>query len=162
VSPNDSGMWRRIVQIPFTAIIPPSEQDPELKKRLTGDPSVQTAILAWAVEGCRLWQEEGLTPPARVIAYTEEYRVESDPLADFFDEMCSVEVAAITQRSRVRAVYHQWAKRNQLEPVSDKELSAGLRARGVEDAEKKHKGERAWRGVALGGSRPVINDDTAE
>src|SRR5262249_17900430 len=78
VSAADSGIWRRIVQVPFTEAIPESERDPEVKRRLQHDPEVQAAILAWAVEGALVWQQDGLLIPERVRSYTDEYRAEND------------------------------------------------------------------------------------
>ena len=56
--------------IPFTVTIPTEQQDKnlgaKLKKELPG-------ILAWAVEGCKLWQKEGLTPPPTMQAAVQAY-----------------------------------------------------------------------------------------
>jgi putative DNA primase/helicase len=149
VNPNDSGMWRRIIQIPFTADIPESERDPMLKLRLRDDSQVQAAILAWAVTGCRLWQEHDLDPPERVAKYTEEYRVETDPLAEFLDEHCVFEPDAVDTRREIRIAYQEWARMNGHEAVHDRVLGASLRRRGVEEISEKVRGERGWKGVKL-------------
>src|SRR5581483_2360573 len=99
VSATDSGIWRRIVQLPFTEAIPEHERDPNVKKRLKEDPEVLSAILAWAVEGAAAWQQHGLLIPDRVQSYTAEYRAENDPLSDFFDERCQLDPQACIRRS---------------------------------------------------------------
>ena len=48
---NDDALWRRILQVPFTVVIPPAERNPDLKRTLRTDPTEQTAILAWLVHG---------------------------------------------------------------------------------------------------------------
>lgn len=61
---SDDALWRRIVQVPFTVVIPEPERDPELKRALRTDPAEQTAILAWLVQGCLEWQRRGLDVPS--------------------------------------------------------------------------------------------------
>jgi putative DNA primase/helicase len=156
VDATDSGMWRRILQIPFVVVVPPAKQDKELKKKLRHDPAMQSAILAWAVQGCLEWQEYGLQPPHSVTAYTQEYRNETDPLSDFFDEQCIFEAAAADTRNAVRDRHRQWAWRNHTEAASDKKLAASLRARGVTEGPK-IQGKRAWHGVRLIGADPPTN-----
>lgn len=79
VHADDDALWRRILQIPFTVVIPPDERDPELKRALRTNPVEQAAILAWLIQGCRDWQTRGLDVPDRVRDYTAEYRAENDP-----------------------------------------------------------------------------------
>lgn len=128
--------------------IPERERDPEIKLRLKRDPQVQSAIFAWAVEGCRAWQERGLVVPERVRRYTEEYRAENDPLADFFEERCVFEPRAVVRRSELRRAYEEWARENGEWPVAPRTLAGALKARGGSDGVKVD-GERAWRGVSL-------------
>jgi putative DNA primase/helicase len=148
VSASDSGMWRRIVQVPFTEAIPEQERDPGVKLQLKHDHDVQAAILAWALEGCLAWQKHGLAIPERVRLYTDEYRAENDPLADFFEERCVFEPRAVVRRSELRRAYEEWAKENGEWPVAPRTLAGALKARGGSDGVKVD-GERAWRGVSL-------------
>jgi putative DNA primase/helicase len=53
VNADDEAISRRILQIPFTVVIPPDERDPELKRALRSDATEQSAILTWLVQGCR-------------------------------------------------------------------------------------------------------------
>lgn len=154
VSASDSGMWRRIVQMPFTEAIPEQERDPQVKLQLKHDPQVQSAVLAWGLEGCLAWQQQGLAIPERVRHYTEEYRAENDQLADFFEERCAFEPRAVVRRSELRRAYEEWAKENGEWTVAPRTLAAALKARGGSDGAKMG-GERAWRGVGLRPSGPV-------
>jgi putative DNA primase/helicase len=148
VHASDTGIWRRIVQMPFTEAIPEEKRDPTVKHRLRNDPEVQQAILAWAVEGCIAWQHDGLQIPERVRDYTEEYRQENDPLADFFDEYCLFEPDARVSRKRLRSVYGYWAHRLFQKPWSAKAFADELKRRGVTDGGKLN-GDRAWGGIRL-------------
>jgi putative DNA primase/helicase len=107
-----------------------------MKLRLKRDPQVQSAILAWALEGCRAWQERGLVVPERVRRYTEEYRAENDPLADFFEERCVFEPRAVVRRSELRKAYEEWARENGEWPVAPRTLAGALKARGGNDGAK--------------------------
>jgi putative DNA primase/helicase len=148
VSATDSGIWRRIVQIPFTVEIPEGERDRSLKQRLTSDPKIQTAILAWAVDGALAWQEAGLDVPAKVKAYTEEYRQENDPLQDFLDECCLLQPAAHVKRKALRKTYERWAWTNHRPQLSTRRFADLLKTRGV-IAGGKVGDERTWVGITL-------------
>ena len=109
---------------------------------------MQQAILVWAVQGCLAWQQDGLQIPERVRAYTEEYRQENDPLAEFFDECCLFGPDARVSRARLRTVYGHWAQRRFQKPWSAKAFADELKRRGVTDGGKLN-GDRAWQGVRL-------------
>ena len=57
VNADDAAIWRRILQLPFVNVIPEAERDERVKLALRTDPDVQSAILAWAVQGCLEWQQ---------------------------------------------------------------------------------------------------------
>src|SRR5213594_2754704 len=60
--------------------IPDAEQDKTLPDKLRAE---LPGILRWAVEGCRLWQAQGLVAPSAVLAATEGYKNEMDTLGNF-------------------------------------------------------------------------------
>jgi phage/plasmid-associated DNA primase len=66
----DEALRRRLLLIPFEAVIPPNDRDPDLADKLQAE---RPAILHWMIEGCLEWQRTGLRPPARVQAATGEY-----------------------------------------------------------------------------------------
>ncbi len=53
----------------------------QLKKEWPG-------ILRWAIDGCRLWLDQGLAPPEVVIAATEEYVADEDQIGRWIDDNC--------------------------------------------------------------------------
>lgn len=87
VHETTKAFWRRVRLIPFLVTIPDDKVDKDLNKKLESEAQ---GILAWMVEGCRLWQQEGLTPPLKVIEATAEYRDEMDILAGFLDDVCEL------------------------------------------------------------------------
>jgi putative DNA primase/helicase len=156
LSASDSGIWRRIVQIPFVREIPEGERDPSLKLRLTSDPDVQSAILAWAVEGALAWQQQGLAVPMRVKAYTEEYRQENNPLQEFLTECCLLDPGARTPRSKLKHAFDRWARLNGQPSLTPKRFSDLLKLKDITDGGKTGD-DRTWLGIRL-----VHTEDEAE
>ena len=54
VPDNDSGIWRRMREIPFVVKFP--EPDTTIRPTLTDPEVAGSAVLAWAVQGCLDWQ----------------------------------------------------------------------------------------------------------
>jgi putative DNA primase/helicase len=77
---QDDGIWRRTKLIPFTQDFQ-GREDRDLGAKLLRESS---GILGWLVEGCLLWQAEGLALPEQVRQASAEYRTEQDTLAEFF------------------------------------------------------------------------------
>ena len=74
----------RLLIIPFNRHFEEHEQDKSLKTTLS-DPAALSGILNWAVEGYRLFKEEGLEPPEDVKTATAQYRQDSDRISQFID-----------------------------------------------------------------------------
>lgn len=106
---TDTGIWRRIHMIPFTAQIPPDKVDRNLKYKLRAE---LAAIFRWAVEGCLLWQSEGLKMPRAVMEIVREYRREMDVISAFIEDRCEVGKGLSVQSSRLFAAYSEWAENN--------------------------------------------------
>lgn len=145
---NDDALWRRILQIPFTVVIPPDERDPELKRALRTDPAEQTAVLAWLVQGCLQWQERGLDVPNRVRDYTAEYRAENDPLGEWITDECSLHPDEWTPARALRDAYEHWCEEIGTKPIDGgRPWGNALKARDCSRA--KRNAGRGWKGIAL-------------
>jgi putative DNA primase/helicase len=119
---TDDGIWRRIRLIPFTVSIPPEEQDRTLcDKLLTELPG----ILNWALQGCVLWQREGLGLPLKVKTAIATYRAEMDTLADFLAECCTMEKHAMATARELYTRYTFWCEENGERPSGKKPLACG-------------------------------------
>lgn len=84
---TDDGIWRRLMLVPFDVQIPEEERDPDLVDRLWEE---RAGIFAWLVEGLCEALEVGVQPPSSVVAATQEYRAESDPVGQFLTACCVV------------------------------------------------------------------------
>lgn len=103
---TDTGIWRRIHMIPFTVQIPEEKIDRRLKYKLSAE---LTGIFRWAVEGCLMWQKEGLKMPRAVLEEVREYRREMDVISAFVEDKCTVGKGLSVQSSALYAAYLRWA-----------------------------------------------------
>lgn len=92
---SDFAFWERMHLIPFERRFVKGE--PQKPNELTRDKGLKDklrqelpGILAWLVRGCLEWQQEGLNPPPKVLAATDEYRRDEDLRSIFIDECCLV------------------------------------------------------------------------
>lgn len=108
---TDVGIWRRIKLIPFEVNIPKSKVDKNLKYKLRQE---FPQILAWAVEGCMKWQEEGLEDPLCVVDATKDYKQEMDLIAGFVEQCVIIDYENNDKIMGVElfAIYKAWAKAN--------------------------------------------------
>jgi len=74
---------RRIYVVPFTVTI--TNPDQQLTEKLRAE---WPGILAWMIEGCRMWLTNGLNPPEAVKAATAAYLAEEDKIAQWIEEAC--------------------------------------------------------------------------
>jgi putative DNA primase/helicase len=81
----DAAIEARFRLIPFTVTIPIEERDVDLEQKLKAE---WPAILQWMVEGCLLWQSEGLAPPPSVAAATRNYLSQEDAMTSWYHECC--------------------------------------------------------------------------
>ena len=106
---TDVGIWRRIHLIPFSVQIPEDKVDKRLAYRLRQE---FPGILRWAVEGCLLWQKEGLEQPTAVKDATKEYRAEMDVISAFLGACCTLDPKGREKASDLYQAYDKWATEN--------------------------------------------------
>ena len=106
VTDDSEGFWRRVRLIPFTQQFRGAGADPNLADALNAEAE---GILAWLVRGVLAWRQRGLEPPDCVRTVTDDYRTESDPLADFLAECCELGPNYTATASVLSKAYGQWA-----------------------------------------------------
>lgn len=106
---TDLGIWRRIRMIPFTIMIPPEKVDKNLKSKLRTELPL---IFKWAVEGCKMWQSEGLELPDSVRITTEEYKAEMDILSVFLNDCVETNYLTKEKASEIYDSYSHWCDEN--------------------------------------------------
>jgi putative DNA primase/helicase len=147
VPDEDDALWERIRELPFREHIAEEERDPGLRSRLRTAGLDLEAVLAWTVEGCLLWQREGLGKPEIVRRATMEFRRDMDPLKGFFEECCVLEPTRWTPARVLRSEYEKWASENGERVLSGKDFGKRLVARGCKP-KRLHSG-RGWQGIKL-------------
>lgn len=145
---DDSGIWNRLVLVPFRNIIPAEEQDPNLfnkfKEELPG-------ILAWAVRGCVKWINSGeLLPklPEMFMNETAGYQERMDTLGLFLQDCCNQGDDKRVEPSALYEAYINWCSRNGISSaLNNPTFKTRLEERGFKQ-ERDHQG-RFWKGISL-------------
>lgn len=145
ITGTDEAIWSRIRLIPFTVTIPPEKRDKHLAEKLQAE---APGILNWALEGLKMYREDGLQTPHTVSAATANYRQESDLINRFFDSCCVCSEKAKVGAAELYAAYKRWTgEAGETYQMSEKEFKDTLLQRGVRQ-ERKNVG-LFWIGVAL-------------
>lgn len=121
---TDTGIWRRIHMIPFNVQISEDKVDKNLTHKLKAE---MTGIFKWCIDGCLMWQREGLQMPAAVLKSVREYRREMDVISAFIEDKCTLE--GTVQASMLYAAYASWADSNNEYCMSNTKFSTELAKR---------------------------------
>jgi phage/plasmid-associated DNA primase len=135
---------RRFHLIPFNVIIPPAERDKALAEKLKAE---WPGILRWAIDGCLMWQREGLKPPAGVVAATKDYLAGEDIIGQWIGDCCEEGHALRHEQDLLYASWSEWSERNRGPRHSSRAFYRLLTERGFE--QKKMDGKRWMLGLAL-------------
>jgi P4 family phage/plasmid primase-like protien len=147
---RDDAIWDRIRLVPFDVRIPDSERRPmdellaEFRAELPG-------ILAWAVQGCLEWQENGLGTPLEVVQATAVYEQEMDTLGDFIEESCVRIAKSVVTSNEFYQAYRAWAQSAGEYVLSQKVFSLRMAERGAREGfGKRHTMHgQMWTGIGL-------------
>ncbi len=142
---TDLGIWSRVRLVPFRVTIPRQDRDTTLMEKLQRE---WPGIFAWAVQGCRDWQENGLQEPPEVWQATTEYRDEMDVLGAFIEDRCVEEEGTRSTATVLYDAYQLWAKDSGERVLPKRNFGQRLEERGYL-AGKGAKGIRLWRGLRL-------------
>lgn len=148
VRDDEEAIWRRLLMVPFDATIPEAQRDGTVKEKLRNPTVSGAAILAWAVEGCRKWQAEGLRVADRVRESGQAYRAEMQVFGQFLEDECIEGSEHWVEIGQLRAGYERWALRQGYRfPLGPQRVGEALRARGC--VPRKRGGARGWQGLSL-------------
>ncbi len=139
-------MWRRIKAIPFTVTIPEAEIKKDLPEKLRAE---HAGILRWAVEGCLGWREPGFKTPQVILEATEEYRQESDTLAEFIGECCEKDPKALTSTGDLYMRYAQWCEKSRERLCAKNTFASLLEERGYHAVREGKLRTRVRQGIKL-------------
>jgi putative DNA primase/helicase len=137
------GMERRLHIAEFPETIPLHEQIPKIEEKLQDE---WPAILAWAIEGCLIWQKEGLSKPAAVKNAVREYVDTQDIISDWLSEKTEKCDAKVKQTD-LYANYSAYIKAAGMGALGSTRLGPELKKRGY--VQQKSNGTRFWYGLQI-------------
>lgn len=149
-----NSIWRRIKLMPFENIFTEENRDKHFAEKIMKNE--MPGILAWAVEGCLLWQSEGLQDPLEVRSATDKYRGEMDTFSNFFDECCVVNPDSRVSNKMLRAAYEEWCRDNGEYMMSQRPLSQKLIEKGFSKVHSSGTGAIEWKGFCIRESAAVL------
>lgn len=107
---TSNAIWRRLKLIPFHRTFTERDRDPTLLNKLAGE---LPGILNFALDGLRRLRQRGSFPEsAAVAAAINEYRMESNPVAQWLGERTTPTGEPSTLASALFEDYQLWATRN--------------------------------------------------
>ncbi len=148
------GLWRRMRLVPFNVQIPDEEDEKNLDEVLRAE---LPGVLAWAVSGAIQWYRTGLPFPKAVKDATENYREESDVMAEFIDERCTRDPAAQVLAGNLYTAYKHWCEHRGDTPVSNNVFGRKLTDRGI--GGEKRGGQKYRTGLKL---KPYASGTSSE
>lgn len=107
--------WRRVLLVPFRRQFSEAERDGSLREKLKAE---APGILQWGLTGCREWQRLGLNPPASVRSAIDDWRAESDLVAEFIASGCEPMAGLWVHSRDMFAAFQAWC---QLEHIDERE-----------------------------------------
>lgn len=142
----DEAIRRRMNLIPFEVRIPEAERDKHLETRLQEE---WPGILQWMIDGCLLWQRNGIQAPEAVAAATGHYLEAEDAFTTWFEEKCD---KVASWETEVKALYSSWKNWTELSGEfagSRKRFSQILEERGYQPIRIGNARTRGFKGVQL-------------
>lgn len=157
---SQSGLWRRLIIVPVDRVIPEDQRDPMLLRKLR-QPEHLNALLAWAVEGTKMWLDDYnngrlMEVPQIVKDEVEEYRTESDHILQFANEVLR---KTESDKDRVPkpdlyAIYRAWCDENgRKQFFTNNKFSREMRSNGFDYKAAQHEGRvrECWISVKVKG-----------
>lgn len=116
VRDDSHAMWRRLLQVPFSYIIPEGERIDNYAETLLKEE--REGIFTWAVQGCAKWREKKLSPPHCVMEATREYRDEQDTFKDFLENYCVIGPNESELIVKLHKAFQIWASESKQKPLT--------------------------------------------
>ncbi len=127
----DEAIRRRLHLVPFTVTIPEHERDRSLGEKMRAE---YPGILAWSIQGCLAWQQDGLNPPLAVRNATADYLAAEDTIGRWLEERCVTDQGGWTAAATLFANYQGWCKQTGEREGSMKRFTQQLETRGFKRA----------------------------
>lgn len=140
---RSSGIWRRMLLIPFSVVIPEKDQDKQLVQKLSTE---LPGILNWAIEGLWRLRAQGFTEPAVSKRALAEYRLDSNPAQAFLaDNATEAPEGAVPCKDLYRS-YRTWCEEHGAKPLDERQFGREVRRKFPRVERKKlgPRGNQKW------------------
>lgn len=147
---TDEGIWSKIRLIPFEKFIPPEKRIMGYDKILLREEAA--GILRWCVEGCLLWQKEGLGMVKEVEEATSRYREEEDFIGNFLKEIPVLGEFLEVSTLELYSHFKKYSESNGRHYPSQQKFVKYLESRGFKKSQRtfgSEKGRMFWKGIGL-------------
>lgn len=130
VTGNDPGTWRRLLLIPFNAVIEGKKDIKNYSDYLFAHAA--GAILTWMIEGAKKAYDADfhLEPPEVVTKALESYKDDNDWLGRFISANCDVDEKYYEKSGELYKAYHDYAKAIGEWPKGSAAFYSGLTSKG--------------------------------
>lgn len=147
VGSTDNGTWRRLLVVPFNAVIPPGGGTQNYADKLVEEAG--PAIIAWIIQGAMnfIANDFKLIVPDIVEQATEEYRDRENWLENFINERCVREPDARVGARDIYLEYKDWAQDAGEYVRRENDFSSAMEVAGYHKITPK--GRKAWVGLRL-------------
>jgi putative DNA primase/helicase len=141
----DSGIWRRLMEVPFEQPVPAARRQRALARQLITEAG--PAVLAWAVRGARDYLAGGLMESHRVSEASRDYAAAMDPIAAWLAARCEHVAGAWTATQDLLRDLNRFRAAEGLPTLDARALTDHLAAHGLQP----HRTERlrGWSGIRL-------------
>lgn len=113
IKSTDHAFWRRPKLIPFLVTFDGKENNPKPDKDLDEKLNAEIpGILAWAVEGAKIWYQSGLGGCKMVDDAISDYRKDSDHVGQFVEDTYSPKKDGFVPNAQFYNAYVQWCDEN--------------------------------------------------
>lgn len=147
VGSTDNGTWRRLLVVPFNAVIPEGGGTQNYADKLVKEAG--PAILAWVIQGAMnfIKNDFKLIIPDCVEEATEAYRDRENWLENFINERCVREPDARAGARDLYLEYKDWAQENGEFVRRENDFAAAMEVAGYHKVAPKNR--KAWVGLRL-------------
>lgn len=109
VKGSDKALAHRLVVIPFLSENKPSKV--KWEEDVRRNPEIQSAVLAWMLEGCRMYLREGLDRDSfldQVREASAEFASDVDPVSEFISEKLATGVEGEIVEDQMWVLWQEW------------------------------------------------------
>jgi len=121
---RSSGIWRRMILMPFRVSVPEHRQDKDLAQRLESE---LPGIFNWAIEGLKRLRQRGRFTEAAICREAlDSYRTESNPARAFLEEYVAAAPGHHIHCKELRSIYRGWCEDRGYKPLNDAQFGREL------------------------------------